>query len=103
MAITVVIQWDEPPTQWDARKLYDEVTEEVAGKRQPSRLSDWGGGLLTHIHSVGEDGRAAVVEVWEDEESLQRFQSRLMPVLERKGITEGMRAQIYETNNLVVS
>ena len=61
-------------------------------------MSDWGGGLLAHIHSVGEDGRACVVEVWQDEQSVERFQERLMPVLERMGITQGMRAQVYETN-----
>jgi quinol monooxygenase YgiN len=100
--ITVVIQWKDPPEE-DARELYQQVTQEVAGTPRPSRTSDWGGGLLAHVHSVDADGRACVVEVWEDEASMQRFQERLMPVLERMGITEGMQAQVYETNNLVVA
>ena len=102
MPITVLIQWDEPP-EGDARELDGQVSQEVAGKGQPSQLSDWGGGLLAHIHSVAEDGNGVVVEVWEDEESMRRFQDRLMPVLERMGLTEGMQAQVYDTNNLVVA
>jgi quinol monooxygenase YgiN len=101
--ITVVIQWEGDAPDEDARELYEQVSQEVVGAPRPSRTSDWGGGLLAHVHSVSEDGRACVVEVWQDEASMQRFQDRLIPVLDRMGITEGMQAQVYETNNLVVA
>ena len=101
MPITVVLQW-EGESEGDPLELYEQVGEELFGTRRPSKTSDFGAGLLAHVHSVGENS-ACVVEVWQDEASLQRFQERLIPVLERMGITEGMQAHVYDTNNLVLA
>jgi hypothetical protein len=55
-------------------------------------------GLLVHVAGQGPSG-FRVVDVWESEESFQRFGEKLMPVLKAVGV-EG-QPEIYPAHTLV--
>ena len=76
--------------QYDAglRKL------EEAGERSPA-------GRSYHCAFVGPSGSVQVFDVWESQESFDRFGQSLMPILEEVGADPG-EPQIAEVRNIIV-
>ena len=66
-----------------------------------TRRSEWGHGLLAHVHSVTEDGGAVVVDVWQDQAGMDAFLQRLGPILEREGLADSMSVRVLEAHNVV--
>jgi len=97
MAIVAVFQG---PTL--TRKRYeDSVSSMMNGKTRPESPSDWPvKGLLAHIAGEGSNG-FRVVDVWESDESFQKFGETLMPTLEKLGIN--VEPEIYPAVSFVTA
>jgi hypothetical protein len=61
--------------------------------------SDAPAGLVSHVCGVTEDG-ILIVDVWDSEESLNRFYERLRPALREAGFPEA-RPQITKVHNMI--
>ena len=82
MAIVAVFQ-DPSLTR---KKYEDGISSMMNGKTRPESPGDWPvKGLLAHIAGDGPNG-FRVVDVWESEESFQKFGETLMPIMEKLGI-----------------
>ena len=81
----------------DMRAQYAKAADELNGGRPFSDPADWGGGLLSHVAAVGEDG-GIIVDVWEDQAHMDAWMKRVAPLLE-----EGPepRVRVMETINVV--
>jgi hypothetical protein len=89
MAIVMNMQWDGVSAEQyeQVRKLVD-----FEGDRPP-------GGLF-HVASFGPEG-LRVTDVWESAESFNRFaEQRLMPGVQKVGLTSPPRVEITEVHNL---
>jgi hypothetical protein len=80
MPITTVSEL-QPLEGEDPRDGYVRVTRALNGGQPMTKRSDWGEGLLAHIHNVGENGTVLVVDVWRDQAAMDAFMERLRPVL----------------------
>ena len=100
MPITAIVEFT-PVEGQDPRAGYDRVTRELNDGRPITRRSEFGEGLLAHVHNVTEDGGAVVVDVWQDQARMDAFIQRLQPILEREGFADHMRVRVLETNNVV--
>ena len=79
MPIVAVVEW--PPTEGlDPKAEYARVAEELNGRPFTSP-ADWGGGLLAHVAASADDGASLVVDVWEDQASMDAWMERVMPLL----------------------
>jgi hypothetical protein len=96
-----------PVEGMDPREVYDRVTRELNGGQPMTKRSEWGEGLLAHVHSVGEDGTTVVVDVWRDQAGMDAFLGRLGPILEREATATGvsladqMNVRVLDTTNVV--
>jgi hypothetical protein len=86
----------------DPRDGYVRVMRELNGGQPMTKRSEWGEGLLAHIHNVGEDGTVLVVDVWRDQAAMDAFIGRLRPILEREGIADQMNVRLFDTTDLVI-
>jgi hypothetical protein len=100
MPITAIVEFT-PVEGQDPRAGYDRVTRELNDGRPITRRSEFGEGLLAHVHNVTEDGGAVVVDVWQDQARMDAFIQRLQPILEREGFADHMSVRVFETNNVV--
>jgi hypothetical protein len=82
------------------QEQYEEsVRRLTGGKARVESPADWPvEGLLAHVAGQGEN-TFRVVDVWESQESLQRFADVLMPILREVGV-EG-QPDIYPTHAFV--
>lgn len=85
----------------DPRDGYVRVMRELNGGQPMTKRSEWGEGLLAHIHNVGEDGSVLVVDVWRDQAAMDAFMERLRPVL-GEDITDQINVRVFDTNDLVI-
>jgi hypothetical protein len=85
----------------DPRDGYVRVMRELNGGQPMTKRSDWGEGLLAHIHNVGEDGTVLVVDVWRDQAAMDAFMERLRPVL-GEDIADQINVRVFDTNDLVI-
>jgi quinol monooxygenase YgiN len=100
MPITSIVEF--PPVEdHDPREGYDRVTRQLNDGRSITRRSEFGEGLLAHVHSIAEDGGVVVVEVWQDQARMDAFIQRLQPILEREGFADLMSVRVLETHNVV--
>ena len=100
MPITSIVEF--PPVEDHyPREGYHRVTRQLNDWRPITRRSEFGEGLLAHVHSIAEDGGVVVVEVWQDQARMDAFIQRLQPILEREGFGDLMSARVLETNNVV--
>jgi hypothetical protein len=69
------------------QESYEEIVRRIMdGKTRPESPRDWPvEGLLVHVAGEGENG-FRVLDVWDSEESVQRFGETLGPLLEELGI-----------------
>ena len=95
MAIVAVFQ---SPSLSQAK--YEETVRRLTGGRpRMAKPADWPvEGLLVHVAGQGPNG-FRVVDVWESEETFQRFGEKLMPILQAIGV-EG-QPEIYPAHTLV--
>jgi len=95
MAIVAVFQ---SPTLTQAK--YEETVRRLTGgKSRMTSAADWPvKGLLVHAAGQGPTG-FRVVDVWESDESFQRFGEKLMPILSAVGI-EG-QPEVYPAHTFV--
>lgn len=95
MAIVVVFQ---SPSFTQAK--YEETVRQLTGGRpRMEKPADWPvEGLLVHVAGQGPNG-FRVVDVWQSEETFQRFGEKLMPILKAVG-AEG-QPEIYPAHTLV--
>jgi hypothetical protein len=85
----------------DPRDGYVRVMRELNGGQPMTKRSEWGEGLLAHIHNVGEDGTVLVVDVWRDQAAMDAFMERLRPVL-GEDVADQINVRVFETNDLVI-
>jgi hypothetical protein len=85
----------------DPRDGYVRVMRELNGGQPMTKRSEWGEGLLAHIHNVGEDGSVLVVDVWRDQAAMDTFMERLRPVL-GEDVADQMTVRVFDTNDLVI-
>ena len=85
----------------DPREGYVRVMRELNGGQPMTKRSEWGEGLLAHIHNVGEDGSVLVVDVWRDQAAMDAFMERLRPVL-GEDIAGQVTVRVFDTNDLVI-
>jgi hypothetical protein len=85
----------------DPRDGYVRVMRELNGGQPMTKRSEWGEGLLAHIHNVGEDGSVLVVDVWRDQAAMDAFMERLRPVL-GEDIADQINVRVFDTNDLVI-
>jgi hypothetical protein len=85
----------------DPRDGYVRVMRELNGGQPMTKRSEWGEGLLAHIHNVGEDGTVLVVDVWRDQAAMDAFMERLRPVL-GEDIADQINVRVFDTNDLVI-
>jgi hypothetical protein len=100
MPITAIVEFTALEGE-DPREGYDRVTRELNDGRPITRRSEFGEGLLAHVHSVTENGGAVVVDVWQDQARMDAFIQRLQPILEREGFADHMSVRVLETHNVV--
>ncbi|MCW2963064.1 MAG: hypothetical protein JWO17_316 [Actinomycetia bacterium] len=69
------------------QESYEEVVRRMMdGKTHPESPRDWPvEGLLVHVAGEGENG-FRVIDVWDSEESVQRFGETLGPIIKELGI-----------------
>ena len=84
----------------DPREIYDQVVREVNNGEPMTRTSQWNDGLIAHAYCVGDDGSAVAVDLWQDEDSMNRWYEKLMPISERITGTQ-YQARVMQTHNLV--
>ena len=97
MPITVIAEF--PRTEGrDPRQDYDDVCRELNDGKPMTQPSDWGEGLLTHSYSIGENGEAVAVDVWEDQASMDAWMARVMPLIEEH---PEPRVRVMPTINVV--
>ena len=78
MPIVAILDW--PPDEGlDMKAEYDRVADELNGGRPFSSLSDWGGGLISHVAAATQDGGGIVVDVWEDQASMDAWMAKVTP------------------------
>jgi len=78
---------------------YEESVRKLTGKAKVESPTDWPTeGLLVHVAGQGENG-FRVVDVWDSEESFNRFGESLIPILEEIGV-EG-KPEIYPAHSFV--
>jgi hypothetical protein len=84
------------------RKQYEDVVSSMMkGKTRPESPSDWPvDGLLAHIAGEGPNG-FRVVDVWESEESFNKFGQVLMPILQKVGVN--VEPEIYPPHAFVIA
>jgi hypothetical protein len=100
MPITSIVEF--PPMEGvDPREAYDQLTRELNDGQPMTRRSEWGEGLLAHVHSVAEDRTTVVVDVWQDQAGMDAFLQRIGPILEREGMAGNMSVRVLQTNNVV--
>jgi hypothetical protein len=82
------------------QEAYEETVVKVTGgKTRVESAADWPvPGLLAHISGQGPSG-FRVVDVWESEETFQRFGDVLIPILREVGV-EG-EPEIYPAHTFV--
>ena len=82
------------------QEQYDEsVRKLTGGKERVDSPADWPvEGLLAHISGQGANG-FRVVDVWESDESFERFGEALIPVLREIGV-EG-EPEVYTAHSFV--
>lgn len=75
------------------------VSKLTGGRGQLNSPSDWPvAGLLVHVAGEGPNG-FRVVDVWESEESFERFGDSLMPILKELGID--VQPEVYVAHTVV--
>ena len=85
----------------DPREGFVRVMRELNGGQPMTKRSEWGEGLLAHIHNVGENGSVLVVDVWRDQAAMDAFMERLRPVL-GDDIADQIKVRVFDTNDLVI-
>jgi hypothetical protein len=100
MPITSIVEFP-PMEDIDPREAYDQLSRELNDGQPMTKRSEWGKGLLAHVHSVAEDRTTVVVDVWQDQAGMDAFLQRLGPILEREGMADAMRVRVYQTHNVV--
>ena len=100
MPITAILEFAAVEGE-DPREGYDRVNRALNDGRPMTRRSEFGEGLLAHVHSVTENGGAVVVDVWQDQARMDAFVQRLQPILEREGFADHMSVRVLETHNVV--
>jgi hypothetical protein len=81
MPIVAILEW--PPGQGvDMKAEYARVADELNGGRPFADPSDWGGGLMAHVAVAPPDGGGMVIDVWEDQASMDAWMARVTPLLE---------------------
>jgi hypothetical protein len=95
MPIMAIVEF--PPSDLDMRAEYERVGEEINGHPFTS-LADWGGGLISHAAAPTPEGGGIVVDVWEDQASMDAWMAKVMPLTQ-----DGPEAQVrvLETLNVV--
>lgn len=96
MPVALVLEVDASA---NPREVYDRITHELNDGQPFTNRSDWGGGLISHVAGVAEDGSAVVVDVWEDQASMDRWMERVGPLIEREGVQP--RVRVLDTHNVV--
>ena len=73
----------------------------TGGKNRVESPADWPvEGLLVHIAGQGKDG-FRVIDVWDSEESFQRFGEVIVPILEELGID--IQPEVYPAKAFVAA
>jgi hypothetical protein len=97
MPIVAILEW--PPDEGlDMKAEYDRVADELNGGRPFSNVSDWGGGLISHVAAPTPDGGGVVVDVWEDQASMDAWMAKVMPLIQDAPEPE---VRVLETMNVV--
>jgi hypothetical protein len=82
------------------QEQYEEEIRQLNNGQPCRSLSDWPvPGILSHVAGPTLDGWY-VVEVWESEESFQRFGELLAPIMEKAGIPP-VAPKVYPVHNFV--
>ena len=95
-----IVRMQDTPTPDGGTGMYDRVSQILDIESDPPP------GLILHSASPS-DGRLMIVDVWESQEAMDRFEEdRLMPALREAmggdAPPEGATVRTYETHNLVV-
>jgi hypothetical protein len=80
-------------------ETYDRITHELNNGQPFTSREHWGGGLISHVAGTTEDGNGVVVDVWEDQASMDRWMERVGPLIEREGIQP--RVRVLAVHNVV--
>jgi hypothetical protein len=82
------------------KERYEETVRKLTdGKSQMESPSDWPvAGLLVHAAGEGENG-FRVVDVWESEETCNKFGETLAPILQEVGVDE--KPELYQADTYV--
>jgi hypothetical protein len=95
MPIMAIVEY--PPSDLDMRAEYERVGEEINGHRFTS-LADWGSGLISHAAAPTPEGGGIVVDVWEDQASMEAWMAKLTPHLQD---APEAQVRVLETLNVV--
>ena len=102
MPIAALLEF--PATGQDAqamRENYERVTREFNNGQLMQRTADWGGGLISHTIGYTEGGEWWVVDVWEDQQSMDRFIAKMMPILQRQPDYAEPNVRVITVHNIV--
>jgi hypothetical protein len=94
MAIGVITEVDDGTLE-----QYDRVHEKIAAGPPAD-------GLVCHIAAVKKDGGFRIIEVWESEEQLQRFNQEVVGPAVSEVVGPDSRPsseEIFEVHNLIVA
>ena len=83
------------------RENYDRVSREFNNGQPMQRTADWGGGLISHTAGYTEGGEWWVVDVWEDQQSMDRFIAKMMPLLQRQPDYAEPNVRVVTVHNIV--
>jgi len=84
------------------REQYDEVCRGLNNGRPLTALAQWPeGGVLFHVAGPTPGGGGwRVVDVWESEEAFQRFGQKLVPLLQKAGLSP-VTPEVFPAYNVV--
>ena len=77
MPIATLVEWTEPTPGLDSAQSYEDITLLANDGKPMEQLSDWGPGLIAHFASPTDNGGWLVIDVWEDQQSMEAWNERL--------------------------
>jgi hypothetical protein len=83
------------------RENYERVSREFNNGHPMQRTSDWGPGFIAHTAGYTEGGEWWVVDVWEDQPSMDRFIAKMMPILQRQPDYIEPNVRVITVHNMV--
>ena len=101
MPIAAILEFATSSSEQDPKEWYDRASREYTGGRDRLTAEDWGQGFISHTTGVTQEGDWWVVDVWENQQAMDRFISKMMPILQRQPDFVEPNVRVIDVYNMV--